>query len=464
MGKPRFGACQRIGLCDRNVCPFEHVNPPPPNVGGKRRHTASSKTQKSYIMRSTTNSRKEEKREERKEIQELKGDVTEEPEKGEGESYNKEKSKRGIDSKTQKILSRERWKNLQPVYGHKKYNKTGLKNLKNTCYMNAILQCLINSENLTDLLMSPADEEKLLTKQPSRLTKELQYLIMVLRSGEFRSVSPMDFKNALGEVKPAYEENKQEDAHEALLVILEQIENSTNLDKILGGEVRTKTECKQCKEVSTSASVRFSCIHLELPTEKDQTTLKECIKSHTKEQILTDKGCNTCKNKGIVTAEAIQKTEISKMSEVLIIQLKRFCKEGKWQKKKYNVVDFPLILDMSPYSGGTQPHEYELFGVVNHHGGLASGHYTALCRDTTETKSWVSHDDQWTSEKIEESKISKKEAYILFYKRKEEEIAVQEESSSINNNKDKEECKEKEAKGLVKVKETSDEKEREGEE
>ena len=59
--------------------------------------------------------------------------------------------------------------------------------------------------------------------------------------------------------------------------------------------------------------------------------------------------------------------------------------------------------------------KFNLYGVLNHHGTLTGGHYTAYAK----------HDDDWylfddsRIEKVTESKIITKAAYLLFYERQE---------------------------------------------
>jgi hypothetical protein len=80
------------------------------------------------------------------------------------------------------------------------------------------------------------------------------------------------------------------------------------------------------------------------------------------------------------------KTMMSRAPDVLVVHLKRFSMEGIYGAKISTVIDFPLRgLDMSAYVhssalGGGDPTRmvYDLYGIVNHAGGLGSGHYTAF--------------------------------------------------------------------------------------
>lgn len=62
---------------------------------------------------------------------------------------------------------------------------------------------------------------------------------------------------------------------------------------------------------------------------------------------------------------------------------------------------------------------YDLYAVVNHYGGLSSGHYTATCRSTTDTRSqWYHLDDNMVSPASERN-LTTRHAYILCYTQRE---------------------------------------------
>jgi len=90
-------------------------------------------------------------------------------------------------------------------------------------------------------------------------------------------------------------------------------------------------------------------------------------------------------------------------------------------------VPFPLEIDITPY---VIPNEqvtvpsvnlYSLYGVVNHSGGLNSGHYTAYTRlkqKDGERGNWYYISDS-SFHQVTISEVLKSSAYILFYERKE---------------------------------------------
>lgn len=58
---------------------------------------------------------------------------------------------------------------------------------------------------------------------------------------------------------------------------------------------------------------------------------------------------------------------------------------------------------------------YDLYGVSNHTGGLASGHYTACCRNPG-SQQWFMYNDSRVTAMPEEDVVSDA-AYLLFYRR-----------------------------------------------
>ena len=118
---------------------------------------------------------------------------------------------------------------------------------------------------------------------------------------------------------------------------------------------------------------------------------------------------------------AHRKTIISKLPEVLIIQLKRFSCDGRWLEKIHTAVKCPLELDMGRYTGNNKENRYQLYSIVNHIGGPSGGHYTATCQDPTNEKIWFCYNDDKTSAAIDNKNVTTEKSYILFYKKKGEE-------------------------------------------
>ena len=86
--------------------------------------------------------------------------------------------------------------------------------------------------------------------------------------------------------------------------------------------------------------------------------------------------------------------------------------------KMTNYIRYPVCgLDLEPFIAFPQQgtcYIYDLYGVVNHFGNMAGGHYTAFVLSHGE---WYEYDDS-SVEKVTESAVKTRNAYCLFYKRR----------------------------------------------
>jgi ubiquitin carboxyl-terminal hydrolase 16/45 len=221
--------------------------------------------------------------------------------------------------------------------------------------------------------------------------------------------------------------------------------------------------------------------------EQSSCSLQSCLYKFTSPEILSGLnkfGCENCtrvhnrnnnSNKAqqsaqqrTVYTQAIKQYLLCELPAVLTIHLKRFQQHGYRLEKVNKHVNFPLQLDLSPY---TSKHctnlvdnanvVYSLYGLVEHSGRLNGGHYTAyvksrkkqnidkylirerlsalrpylnwsslnsfVCSQTdgsltnseeehSENYTWYYISDSQVTE-VPESKILKLQAYILFYER-----------------------------------------------
>ncbi|PIK58825.1 putative ubiquitin carboxyl-terminal hydrolase 19 [Apostichopus japonicus] len=106
------------------------------------------------------------------------------------------------------------------------------------------------------------------------------------------------------------------------------------------------------------------------------TTLEQCLQLFTETETLAPEEAWS-------TERPASSCRYGDCRPVLIIQLKRFSfKNFIWRDKIDKMVEFPMRgLDLSEFSQvkGQLP-VYDLFGVINHHGGILGGHYTAFAK------------------------------------------------------------------------------------
>lgn len=129
--------------------------------------------------------------------------------------------------------------------GEKIPGVSGLKNHGNTCFMNAILQCLSNTDLFAEFLVLEQykDEEGEEDKPPKmngltfqkkgplakgEVTEQLSGLVRALWTFEYTPQHSRDFKNAVSKNATQFKGNAQHDAQEFLLWLLDRVHEDLN--------------------------------------------------------------------------------------------------------------------------------------------------------------------------------------------------------------------------------------------
>ncbi|KAM8783832.1 ubiquitin carboxyl-terminal hydrolase 8 [Rhynchonycteris naso] len=350
-------------------------------------------------------------------------------------------------------LSASQIRNLNPVFGGSGPALTGLRNLGNTCYMNSILQCLCNAPHLADYFNRNCYQEDInrsnLLGHKGEVAEEFGIIMKALWTGQYRYISPKDFKITIGKINEQFAGYSQQDSQELLLFLMDGLhedlnkadnrkrhkeENNDHLDDfkaaehawqkhkqlnesiivaLFQGQFKSTVQCLTCHKKSRTFE---AFMYLSLPlASTSKCTLQDCLRLFSKEEKLTDNNrfyCSHCRAR----RDSLKKIEIWKLPPVLLVHLKRFSYDGRWKQKLQTSVDFPLEnLDLSQYVIGPKNNlkKYNLFSVSNHYGGLDGGHYTAYCKNASRQR-WFKFDDHEVSD-ISVSSVKSSAAYILFY-------------------------------------------------
>ncbi|KAI3693773.1 hypothetical protein L1987_76725 [Smallanthus sonchifolius] len=251
----------------------------------------------------------------------------------------------------------------------------GLANLVNTCFFNAVLQCFTHSVLLVQGLYShthptPCD----CSNQRFCLICALREHIELSLSPTAKVVSPWKF-----------------------------IDNLSYL----------KLRCCNCNHISDTYE---PSVDLSLEIE-DVNSLSTALESYTKVEHIEDEEmkftCDQCKQKVSVEKQLM----LDQIPLICAFHLKRFKNDGSYVEKIEKHVEFPLELDLQPYTCGSQSDnvdlKYELYAVVVHAAFTSScGHYYCYIRSAPDT--WYMFDDSKVISVSEEHVLSE-EAYILFY-------------------------------------------------
>ena len=109
---------------------------------------------------------------------------------------------------------------------------SGLDNLGNTCYMNAGLQCLLNTPPLREYFQSGKWKADLNTANPIGMGGELaaayNKLVEDTQDGANGSANPRELKNAVGKHCAQFSGFQQQDSHEFLTVLLDYLHEDLN--------------------------------------------------------------------------------------------------------------------------------------------------------------------------------------------------------------------------------------------
>ncbi|KAJ1961157.1 hypothetical protein IWQ62_003962, partial [Dispira parvispora] len=108
----------------------------------------------------------------------------------------------------------------------------GLNNLGNTCFMNSALQCLSNTQELTNYFVSGVYKAELNQTNPLGMKGELAiaygHLMRKLWSGQYANMAPRDFKYTIGRFAPQFSGYQQHDAPEFLAFLLDGLHEDLN--------------------------------------------------------------------------------------------------------------------------------------------------------------------------------------------------------------------------------------------
>ncbi|XP_039298716.1 ubiquitin carboxyl-terminal hydrolase 33-like [Nilaparvata lugens] len=360
---------------------------------------------------------------------------------------------------------------------HKELSVKGIRNIGNTCYMNAALQALSNTPPFAKYLLDCGNQLILRLENenhPMKLTRVMCELLEYLwNTHEDAYFSPSRLLRRVRRVNPTFQVGNQQDTAEFLTILLNllhqelktQDTDKSIISDIFDGKMYTCVQCLTCNKVHEEASedrtwmsegsetTRF--ITVQIPTKEDLKALDELTKKyadlkHVKEMyrfkkswfgwlsklmpfqsrsVVSLENClqaffcvEELKNENMyrcgkcaAARDGIAFSKITQLPEVLCINLKRFLPDST---KKTQHVSFPITeLDMTPFVHSeclSEIKTYDLMATICHKGNsLNSGHY--ICYGLHEEKKiWFEYDDLRVT-KVTEDKVASCEAYLLFY-------------------------------------------------
>jgi len=319
----------------------------------------------------------------------------------------------------------------------------GLSNLGNTCFCNAVLQCLTHTAPLANFCLQRSHSTR--TRSPQGPPKfdallALEAHIVVAFDSGSRVVAPTHMVANLQGINSHFRAGAQQDAHEFMRLLIDNMQrvdmgggaltspdsrhpHPDLLHSIFGGYLRSRVQCGTCGDAATRDE---AFLDLSLGISQVDTVAEALSMFTTIEELDGDNKFN-CRSCG-TTSRATKSLALHRTPRVLQLHLKRFGDfGGGGNDKDSHQVTFTELLDVRPYMmQGVESRIntllYTLYAVIVHTGrSMWGGHYFAYVRDSK--GAWFKMNDHKVSP-VSLNEVLRTQAYMLFYARTDTDLAT----------------------------------------
>jgi len=264
---------------------------------------------------------------------------------------------------------------------------TGIRNLGNTCYMNAVVQLLTAINDFDEQLCATESRCPPSITGPTVLGAICKIITQTKSTQRSCPIDPSVLREAIRKRSSLFGGYNQQDAHEFFRVVLDWVEEDCKpacadgkLDPVANHfrfSVRHTWRCDGCS-VETSGVEPFYDISMDVPHKEEPWTFSKLL-THFFQREQVEKTCEKC-----MCTTASVRHEIVTPPKVLVLHMKRFVPNVALQTydKCFHPVRIDEQLDIGPVCA-QQPEApklqaYMLHGIVCHVGSTATvGHYVA---------------------------------------------------------------------------------------
>ena len=363
----------------------------------------------------------------------------------------------------------------------------GLRNVGATCYMNATLQCLINTESLTKYLLNESNFTIIMNNSNLyELTSSYCEVLSNCCRDDIIYYRPKKFKEVISEKNPLFSGIQANDSKDLVDFLLEEMNNelkqleftkssidninfnysnidlsnkeqSLNYFKLMSQKqnksiisktfyilTENLTTCLSCNETKYNYQV-MSYLEFFLQTvyefskqdkntqssKKRRVDLYTCFLQYYEPTNFNGNNqiyCQTCKKQ----EDGIYYNKLYSLPPTLILAFNRGIGNS------YDcIVDFPQTLNLEPLVQNKTNYIYELKGVITHLGASGiTGHYIAYIKHCIDGKWYCYNDSTVTLCNNQENDFNNGTPYILFYQSTngENNFLFDESNLTINNN------------------------------